>query len=140
MMIASVGDVIRNVLFVVLILCIPVLTIFAIRLLLKLARSFDNLNKTMDDARPQLNMLLANLNSTVEDMNGELGKVIELTSEVQEMVDRLDSTVQSLDLAMKSPAVRYGGMAAGVLTTSMLVRKRGKKSRKNPGKHEKKKR
>jgi hypothetical protein len=30
-------------------------------------------------------------------------------------------------------------MAAGMLTTSMLVRSRGKKSRKKAGKHEKKK-
>jgi uncharacterized protein YoxC len=138
MMIASTGDVIRDILFIVLILFIPLLSIFAIRLLLKLARSFEHLNKTLDDARPQLNMLLNNLNTTVEDMNGELGKVIDLTSEVQGMVERLDSSMQSLDLAMKSPAVRYGGMAAGVLTTSMLVRKRGKKPKKKAGKHEKK--
>ncbi len=137
-MIASVGDIIRDVLFIVLILCIPLLSIFAIRLLLKLSRSFEHLNKTLDDARPQLNMLLANLNTTVEDMNGELGKVIDLTSEVQEMVDRLDSSMQTLDFAIKSPAVRYGSLAAGALTTSVLLRKRGRKSRKQPGRHEKK--
>ena len=133
----SAGDVIRNILFVVLIVFIPVLSIFAVRLLLKLARSFEHLNQTLDDARPQLNMLLANLNNTVEDMNGELGKVIELTSEVQDMVTRLDSSMQTFDTAMKSPAVRYGGMAAGMLTTSVLVRSHNKKRHK--GKHEKKK-
>jgi uncharacterized protein YoxC len=138
MMIASVGNIIRDVLFIVLILCIPLLSIFAIRLLLKLSRSFEHLNKTLDDARPQLNMLLTNLNTTVEDMNGELGKVIDLTSEVQEMVDRLDSSMQTLDFAIKSPAVRYGSLAAGALTTSVLLRKRGRKPRKQPGKHEKK--
>lgn len=137
-MIASVGDWIRNALFIVLILCIPLLSIFAIRLLLKLSRSFEHLNKTLDDARPQLNMLLSNLNTTVEDMNGELGKVIDLTSDVQEMVDRLDSSMQTLDFAIKSPAVRYGSLAAGALTTSVLLRKRGRKSRKQPGRHEKK--
>lgn len=137
-MLASVGDVIRDILFVVLIVFIPILSIFAVRLLLKLARSFEHLNQTLDDARPQLNMLLANLNNTVEDMNGELGKVIDLTSEVQDMVTRLDSSMQTLDTAMKSPAVRYGGMAAGMLTTSVLVRSHGKKKRKT-GKHEKKK-
>jgi uncharacterized protein YoxC len=138
MMIASVGNIIRDILFIVLILCIPLLSIFAIRLLLKLSRSFEHLNKTLDDARPQLNMLLTNLNTTVEDMNGELGKVIDLTSEVQEMVDRLDSSMQTLDFAIKSPAVRYGSLAAGALATSVLLRKRGRKSRKQPGKHEKK--
>lgn len=137
MLAITVGDVIRNVLFVVLIITIPILSVFAVRLLLKLARSFEHLNQTLDDARPQLNMLLANLNNTVEDMNGELGKVIELTSDVQDMVTRLDSSMQTFDTAMKSPAVRYGGMAAGMLTTSVLVRSHGKKKR--VGKHEKKK-
>jgi uncharacterized protein YoxC len=137
-MIASVGDIIRDILFIVLIIFIPILSIFAVRLLLKLARSFENLNQTLDDARPQLNMLLANLNTTVEDMNGELGKVIDLTSEVQEMINRLDSSIQTLDVAMKSPALRYGGMAAGMLTTSMLVRSRSKKSMKKSGKRKKK--
>jgi uncharacterized protein YoxC len=137
-MIASVGDIIRNILFIVLIIFIPILSIFAVRLLLKLARSFENLNQTLDDARPQLNMLLANLNTTVEDMNGELGKVIDLTTEVQDMINRLDSSIQTLDVAMKSPALRYGGMAAGMLTTSMLVRSRSKKSMKKAGKRKKK--
>jgi uncharacterized protein YoxC len=137
-MIASVGDIIRDILFIVLIIFIPILSIFAVRLLLKLARSFENLNQTLDDARPQLNMLLANLNTTVEDMNGELGKVIDLTTEVQDMINRLDSSIQTLDVAMKSPALRYGGMAAGMLTTSMLVRSRSKKSMKKAGKRKKK--
>ncbi len=139
-MTASVGNVIRDVLFVVLILFIPLLSIFAIRLLLKLSRSFEHLNRTLDDARPQLNMLLGNLNATVEDVNGELGKVIELTAEVQGMVDRLDSSLQTLDFAIKSPAVRYGSLAAGALTTSVILRRRGRRSRRQPGRHEKKKR
>ncbi len=131
-MLASTGDVIRDILFIVLIIFVPLLSLFAIRLLLKLSRSFEHLNRTLDDARPQLNMLLSNLNNTVEDMNGELGKVIELTTEVQEMLDRLDGSMQTIDNALRSPAVRYGGMAAGFLTTSALVRsrrRRGKKKR-----------
>ncbi len=130
---STASDVIKNALFVVLIICIPILSAFAIRLFLKLARSFEQLNKTLDDARPQINMLLNSLNNTVEDMNSELGKVIELTGEVQEMVERLDGSLQSIDNAMRSPAVRYGSMAAGVITTSALMRsrrKRGKKRKK----------
>ncbi len=130
MLAATAGDVIRNVLFVVLIVCIPILSLFAIRLLLKLARSFEQLNKTLDDARPQINMLLNSLNSTVEDMNSELGKVIELTGEVQEMVERIDGSLQTIDNAMRSPAVRYGSMAAGVITTSALMRSRRRRGKK----------
>jgi uncharacterized protein YoxC len=128
-MLASTGDVVRNVLFIVLILCIPLISLFIVRLLLKLSRSIEHLNKTLDDARPQLNMLLSNLNNTVEDMNGELGKVIELTGEVQEMVERLDGSMQTIDNALRSPAVRYGSMAAGVITTSALMRSRRKRGK-----------
>jgi uncharacterized protein YoxC len=129
-MLASTGEVIKDILFIVLIIFIPLISVFAIRLLLKLARSIEHLNRTLDDARPQLNMLLGNLNSTVEDMNGELGKVIELTGEVQEMLNRLDGSMQTIDNALRSPAVRYGGMAAGFLTTSALVRSRRRKGKK----------
>jgi hypothetical protein len=75
-------------------------------------------------------MLLSNLNSTVEDLNGELGRVVQVTSEVQEMVEHLEGGIQSVESALKSPTARYGGMAAGFLATSLLVKSRSKRSQK----------
>jgi uncharacterized protein YoxC len=42
---------------VVAIISVPILTFFLVRLVMKVSRGMDHLNRTLDDARPQLNML-----------------------------------------------------------------------------------
>jgi len=107
---------------IIAIISVPILTFFLIRLVMKMSRGVDHLNRTLDDARPQVNMLLSNLNQTLEDVNNELDKVEQLTEETQGMIFRLEGSLKSVEDALRSPAARYGGMIAAFLTTTFLIR------------------
>ena len=115
-------NILKIIFLVVAIVSVPVLTVFLIRLVLKASRSVDHLNRTLDDARPQLNMLLLNLNQTIEDVNGELEKVGQITGEAQEMLELTESSLRAVDSALRSPIARLGGMLAGFATTTFLFR------------------
>ena len=115
-------NVLKIIFLVIAMISVPLLTFFLIRLVLKLSRGVDHLNRTLDDARPQLNILLLNLNQTVEDVNGELEKVSQITGEAQEMMELTESSLRAVDSALRSPLARVGGMLAGLGTTTLLFR------------------
>jgi len=112
----------KIVFLVIAIVSVPVLTFFLIRLVVKMARGVDHINRTLGDARPQMNMLLSNLNQTLEDVNNELDRVEQLTEDTQGMVLRLEGSLKLVEDALRSPAARYGGMIAAFLTTTFLIR------------------
>ncbi len=121
---------------IIAIISVPLLTFFLIRIVLKISRGVDHLNRTLDDARPELIMLLSNLNQTVEEVNGELERVGEMTGEAQAMLELTESSLRTVDDALRSPIARCGGMLAGFATTTLLFRgvanrisRRGRRSR-----------
>ncbi|OFW55945.1 MAG: hypothetical protein A2W01_05740 [Candidatus Solincola sediminis] len=105
------------------IIAVPVVSFALVRLLHKMSRGLSHINRTIDDARPQVNLLLSNLNHTVENVNGELDKVGRLTEQAQGMLERTDKSLSSVEKALSSRTARYGGMLAGYYTTSALVRR-----------------
>jgi uncharacterized protein YoxC len=114
--------ILKIVFLIIAIISVPLLSLFLIRLVLKMGLGFTHINHTLDDARPQINMLLSNLNHTMEDLNGELEKVGRLTEEAQEMLNRSERSLQSVEKALRSPLARYGGITAAFLATTSLVR------------------
>lgn len=102
---------------------VPLLSCFLIRLVLKLSRAVDQLNRTLKDARPQLNMLLLNLNKTAEEINLELENVTAATGEVLEMLKGLESSFAALDKALRSPWAKWGGSLAAAAAGSSLLRR-----------------
>ncbi len=123
-------EIVKLIFFILLIIVTPLITIFIIRILLKASHALDQINTTLEDARPQVNMFLSNLNTTLDDVNDEMGRVIEITSEAQEVLARLESGMLSAEKAMQSPAARYGGVALGLLTTSLLFGSQARRARK----------
>lgn len=115
-------QVLKIIFLLVAIITVPLLAFFLIRLVLKLSHGVDHLNRTLDDARPQFNMLLSNLNQTVEDVNSELEKVGQMTGEAQEMLKLTESSLRSVEEALRSPVARFGGMLAGFATSTLLFR------------------
>lgn len=115
-------QVLKAILLVVAIVSVPALSFFLIRLTLKLGRGLEHLNRTLDDARPQVNMLLVNLNHTLDEVNGELEKFATMTSEAQVMLSHAESGMRSVEETLRSPVARLGGMLAGFLGTSLLFR------------------
>jgi uncharacterized protein YoxC len=114
--------VLKIIFLVVAIISVPLLCLFLIRLVMKISRGVDHLNHTLDDARPQLNMLLSNINQTVEEVNGELERVGQMTAEAQEMLELTENSLHSVEEVLRSPVARLGGMLAGFATTSLLFR------------------
>jgi len=112
----------KGIFIVVATISIPLLSYFLVRLTLKISRGVDHLNRTFDDLRPQLNMLLSNLNQTMEEVNDELDRVGKITVEAQEMLEITGSSLRSVEEALRSPAARLGGMLAGFATTTFLFR------------------
>ncbi|MDY6794302.1 MAG: DUF948 domain-containing protein [Actinomycetota bacterium] len=112
----------KIILMVLAVIAFPVLTVFLIRLALKIGKGVDHINRTLDDARPQLNMILTSLNQTLEDVNDELEKVGELTDESQQMLLRLENSFQGVENALRSPWARYAGITVAFLTSTLLVR------------------
>jgi len=101
---------------------VPALSLFLIRVTLKIGRGIDHLNRTLDDARPQVNLMLANLNRTLDEVNGELEKFSTITDEFQEILSLAESGMRSVEGALRSPLARLAGMAAGFAGTSLLFR------------------
>lgn len=100
---------------------IPVVTTLLIRFLLKVSRGLDHINRTLDDARPQLNLLLSHLNQAMEEINGELERVGQMTGEAQEMLKLTESSLHAVERALRSPWARFAAMLAGFTTTSLLL-------------------
>jgi hypothetical protein len=98
------------------------LSFYLIRLLKKAGLGLSHVNSTLEDARPQINLLLVNLNHTLEEVNGELEKVEYLTGQAREMIFRIERSIGSLEKAFNSPLAIYGSMLVGMYSTSYLVR------------------
>ncbi len=116
--------VLKIIFFVLLIILTPVLSVFLIRVALKGAKAVDRLAKTLDDARPQLNILLQNMNKSLDEADAQLSSVTEMTGQAQEMMQRVEAGVTSFQTVLGSPLVRYIGVMAAFLVTSRLFRTR----------------
>ncbi len=115
--------VLKAIFLVVAIVCVPVLCLFLIRLALKLSRSVDHLNRTLRDARPQLNVFLVNLNRAAEEINLELENVTAATGEVRDLLAGLESSLAAVEKALRSPCARWGSSLVALAAGSGLIRR-----------------
>lgn len=111
-----------TVFYIIVSIAVPVVSIFAVIVLLKASNFLTHFNRTIQDVRPRVNILLIGLNDTVFELNKELEKVNEITEETREVVERVGSGIESVELTMKSPAVKLGGAVAGISATALLIK------------------
>ena len=116
--------VLKIIFYVLLIVLTPVLSVFLIRVALKGARAVDRLAKTLDDVRPQLNILLQNMNRSLGEAETQISSVTEMTGQAQEMMQRVEAGVTSFQKVLGSHYVRYVGVVGAFLVTSRLFRTR----------------
>lgn len=114
-------SVLKAILLTVAVICVPLTSFFLVRLALKLSRAVDQINRSLDDARPHMNQILVNVNRTLEEINEGLGGVVAATSEVQHMISEVDAGLQALENALRSPWARWVGTLAGLATARSLV-------------------
>ncbi len=115
-------SVLKIIFYVLLIVATPVISVFLIRVALKGAKAVDRLAKTLDDARPQLNMLLANANRSLTEAEVQIGSLSEMAEQAGEMMQRVEAGVTSFQKVVGSPAVRYIAVLSAFLITTRLFR------------------
>ena len=102
---------------------VPTLSLFLIRLTLKLGKSLDQLNRALKDARPQMNMLLVNLNKAAEELGQEMENVTAMTGEIREMAAGVESGLAAVERALRSPWARWGSTLAAFVAGRSLLRR-----------------
>ncbi len=123
-------SVLKIIFYVLLIVATPILSVFFIRVALKGAKAVDRLAKTLDDARPQLNILLQNANRSLGEAETQISGLSEMAEQAQEMMQRVESGVTSFQKVVGSSAVRYVAVVTAFLVSSRLfrIRSAGRKS------------
>jgi uncharacterized protein YoxC len=102
--------------------CVPLVSLFLIRLATKVGRGLDHVNRTLDDVRPQLNITLLGLNQALDAVNRELAKVEEITEETRHMLHKVEVSLERVEKTLSSPLAKYGGMAAAFFTGRRVLR------------------
>ncbi len=126
-------SVLKVIFYVLLIVATPIVSVFLIRIALKGAKAVDRLAKTLDDARPQMNMILANANRSLTEAETQIGSLSEMAEQAGEMMQRVEAGVTSFQKVVGSPAVRYIAVLSAFLVTSRLFRSKNSGRRRGRG-------
>ncbi len=113
----------KAIFLLVAIVSVPAVCVFLIRLSLKLSRSVDEVNRTLRDARPQLNVFLVNLNKAAEEINLELENLTVATGEIRDLLTGLESGLEAVEKALRSPLARWGSALAATAAGKSILRR-----------------
>lgn len=105
------------------IVSVPAACLFLVRLSLKLSRSVDEVNRTLKDARPQLNLFLVNLNKAAEEINLELEDLTAATGEIRDLLSGLEASFAAVEGVLRSPWTRLGSALAAAATGRSILRR-----------------
>ncbi len=97
--------------------------------LFRLGTVFKRLSGILSDANTQVIPLLTRVESTLDGVNAELGKVDEITGSVAGIVRTAEQTTTAVQGAVAKPIRKVAGLAAGVSegVTSFLSARRRRK-------------
>jgi hypothetical protein len=82
--------------------------------LFRLSSVFRRLTSILTDANTRVIPLLSRVETTLDGVNAELGKIDQLTGSVAEMVKTAEHTTTAVHNAVAKPAKKAAGIAAGV--------------------------
>jgi uncharacterized protein YoxC len=82
--------------------------------LFRLSSVFNKLARILSDAGTQVLPMLSRVETTLDEVNSELGKVDQITGSVAEMVKTVEHTATAVHNAVARPARKAAGLAAGV--------------------------
>jgi hypothetical protein len=81
--------------------------------LLRLAGVFGELSGMLHDVNGEVVPILSRLQTTVDEVNSELGKIDEITGSVVAVTETIEHTTTAVHSAISSPVKRVAGLAAG---------------------------
>jgi len=97
--------------------------------LFRLASVFRKLTSILADANTQVIPLLTRVESTLDGVNSELGKIDQITGSVAEIVKTAEQTTTAVHGAVAKPVRKVAGLAAGLSEgVSSFLSGRGKES------------
>lgn len=110
-------------------LAFVVLIGFLIPILLQLRKTLSVLHQFIERAEREILPTLNKLQTTVEEVNQELGKVNDTTASVQDAAKKIDHIVRLVQEIVSSPLIRVASISAGVqgAVRAFLRRQKSKK-------------
>ena len=82
--------------------------------LVRLAGFFQQTTESLHDATGEFVPILTRLQTTVDEVNSELGKIDEITGSVVSVTDTIGNTTSAIQSAIGSPVKKVAGFSAGV--------------------------
>jgi len=82
--------------------------------LFRLAAMFRRLTSILADANKEVGPILTRLETTLDEVNSEIGKVDQITGSVATMIETAERTTTAVHRAFSSPIKKAAGFAAGV--------------------------
>jgi len=83
-------------------------------MLYRLATTFSAAADMIEDVNKEVVPILSRVQTTLDEVNSELGKIDELTGTVVAVADKLESTTSAVQSAVSVPLKKLGGLAAGI--------------------------
>jgi uncharacterized protein YoxC len=82
--------------------------------LFRLAAVFRRMTSILTDANKEVGPILTRLETTLDEVNSEIGKVDQITGSVATMIETVEHTTTAVHRAFSSPIKKVAGFAAGV--------------------------
>lgn len=82
-------------------------------LLVKMGGTFSRLNDFLKRLDDEVIPLLARLQVTLEEVNGQLGKTDEILGSFVGVTDRVEATTRAVQMAVSTPVKKAAGLTAG---------------------------
>lgn len=97
--------------------------------LFRLASVFSQLSGMLHDVNGEVVPILSRLQTTVDEVNSELGKIDEITGSVVTVTETIENTTTAVHSAISSPVKKVAGLSAGLEEAiSTFLRGRRKES------------
>lgn len=97
----------------VLTIAIIVLIVFVITVLVQLTRTLSSLNQFIKDTDRGLIPALEELQLLLKRANGELGRIDEIVSSIQDISDKVQTTMRIAQDIVSSPLIKVASLSAG---------------------------
>jgi hypothetical protein len=82
--------------------------------LFRLAAVFGRITNLLIEANKEVGPILTRLETTLDEVNSEIGKVDQITGSVATMIETLEHTTTAVSKAFSAPVKKAAGLVAGV--------------------------
>lgn len=96
-----------------LVLAVVALAVFFIMVLIQLTKTLSSINEFVKEINRDIPPLLTKLQTTIDEVNDELGRVDEIVQTVQEVSEKVSVTTSVAQEIISSPLIKVASISAG---------------------------